>query len=295
MLAFVFPASVYLCSKHGLVDKRWTFDLQESVTPQYDIVPRRSPVQRYLAPRLEKLEKDTLHKAGGVVFTAQTNRQTYISRGLVLEETTAHIPYFYDASVFENNEETVSEDFEICYFGTFDWRGSRSPEVFLKSLAKFLHQYPDARPKTRFVFYGMWLPEHDSIISELGLETVVDIKSSISYQAYLKRVCVAQVLLLVVSAEHNLFMPSKIVDYFGSKRPILAFVPRDSEMRNVLEDAGMADQAVDENDIESGAKAIASLWIRFNRKGTHDGETNTHKWSSEVQLPKYVNEVTTTN
>jgi hypothetical protein len=83
-------------------------------------------------------------------------------------------------------------------------------------------------------------------------------------------------------------MPSKIVDYFGARRPILAFVPRESEMRHVLEQAGMSDFACDEFDVEAGAKALERLWELYQAGQLNCDSEKTGFWSSEVQIPKYV-------
>lgn len=288
VLAFVFPPSVLLSGSYGgLVGPRWTFDFQESVTPQFRRRGRRSPLQQALLGRLERLERKTLHLAGRVVFTAESNRQAYLAAGLVPAATTAHVPYFYDAAAFRGPGE-VTADFEIAYFGNFDLRGDRNPETFLRSLARFLEREPGARAVTRFRFHGNWIPEHDRHLDELDLRDVASIQPMVGYDDYVAGLKRSPVLLLVVAAEHNLFMPSKIVDYFGARRPILAFVPRDSEMRRVLEAAGMAEFASDERDVASGAAAIGRLW-RLHREGRLAevaGETGF--WSSEHQVPRYV-------
>lgn len=289
VLCFVFPPSVYLAAnKKGLVDHTWVFDLQESVSPQYALAPRRSPLQKRRQPELRELEKRALGQAGKVVYTAATNRQAYIDQGLVDEQKTEHIPYFYDAKVFDLSKQDIPDLFDICYFGTFDWTGSRSPKTFLTSLAGFLENHPDARSHTRFSFYGTWLAEHDGLIKDLGLEDVVNIRSAVPYEKYLELVMNAPVLLLVIAAEHNLFMPSKIVDYFGAARPILAYVPRMSEMRSVLEEAGMAEQAMDENDVAGGVQALETLWTAYSTGTLARADANAGYWSSRVQVPRYI-------
>ncbi len=288
VLAFVFPPSMYLAARMGAVDGSWVFDLQESVSPQYEIAPRRSPLQRWRQPALVELERKALHAAGAVVYTAATNREVYRSKGLVSVESSEHVPYFYDDEVFGQAGVDVEPLFEITYFGTFDWRGSRSPKVFLGSLARFLDQHPEAREKTRFVFYGTWLQEHDGLIEDYQLGDVVDIRDAVPYAEYLDKVRRSPVFLLVVAAEHNLFMPSKIVDYFGAGRPILAYVPRDSEMRRVLDKAGMAEQAMDEDDVEAGALALASLWRRYEEGSLDELASDVGYWSSGVQIPRYL-------
>jgi glycosyltransferase involved in cell wall biosynthesis len=291
-LAFVLPASVLLSGRQpGLVGRHWVFDYQESVTPQYQRHLRRSPLQRLLLPRLARLERETLQQAGHVVFTADTNRQAYVEQALVSENATVHIPYFFDAEVFARPGPVVLDKFAITYFGTFDWRGARSPETFLRALSKFLARHPEARRRTQFIFYGNWLAEHNRWVSELNLTDVVSIHPGVGYEAYLEKVKQSPVLLLVVSSAHNLFMPSKIVDYFGARRPILAFVPRDSEMRQVLEAAGMADFASDEFDVAAGVAALERLWSRYQSGALAVSADKTGFWSSAVQLPNYVDMV----
>jgi glycosyltransferase involved in cell wall biosynthesis len=249
---------------------------------------RRSPLQRLLLPRLARLERETLQQAGHVVFTADTNRQAYVEQALVSENATVHIPYFFDAEVFARPGPVVWDKFAITYFGTFDWRGARSPETFLRALARFLARHPEARRRTQFIFYGTWLAEHNRWVSELNLTDVVSIHPGVGYEAYLEKVKQSPVLLLVVSSAHNLFMPSKIVDYFGARRPILAFVPRDSEMRQVLEAAGMADFASDEFDVAAGVAALERLWSHYQSGALAVTADKTGFWSSAVQLPNYV-------
>ncbi len=296
VLTFILPASLLLTARRPeFQGARLTFDFQESVTPQYRLQQRRSPLQKLLLPRLAQLERDALHYAGHVVFTADTNRRAYVDQGLVPENVTAHIPYFYDAEVFRQPANRLAEGLEIAYFGTFDWRGARSPETFLRALARFLGKHPEARPHTRFRFYGAWLPEHNAFLDELKLRDVAAIHPPISYAAYLEKLKQSPVLLLVVASAHNLFMPSKIVDYFGARRPIMAFVPRDSEMRHVLDQAGMSEFTCGEHDQEGGVVALETLWRRYQNGTLSVSAEKTRFWSSEVQIPRYVSLLTGTS
>ena len=292
IVAFVHPPSLLLSGSYrGLVDWRWVFDFQESVSPQYKIQPRTSPVQRWLTPRLERLERRTLRQAGRVVFTAESNLRAYLEAGLVEKNIARHIPYFYESGDFD---ETVPDNgmFEIGYFGNFDLGGERSPEAFLRSLGGFLAKHPQARSRTRFVFHGTWRSMHDRHVHDNGLSDVVHINRGISYSEYLRKIRGCPVLLLVVAAAHNLFMPSKIVDYFGARRPILAFVPRKSEMRDVLVAAGMERFVCDENSVEDGVRALEALWIAFQNKSLTVNAELTTRWSFESQMPRYLDVLT---
>ena len=138
------------------------------------------------------------------------------------------------------------------------------------------------------MFHGNWLPEHNRLIEELGLRDVVSIQASIRYEQYLEKLKRSPVLLLVVAPEHNLFMPSKIVDYFGARRPILAFVPRESEMRRVLEDVGMGESVLDPGDEVGGAAALEQLWQRHKTGKLTCDTSKTSLWSSENLIPRYI-------
>ena len=293
VLVFILPASLLLLGRVvGRVGRHWVFDYQESVTPHWRQHPRRSPLNRLGFPYLTRLERRTLSQAGKVVFTAATNRQAYLDAGLVGTTPTEHVPYFYDDAAFRDAGEKLSDRFQIAYFGTFDWRGARSPETFLRSLARFLELHPAARPSTSFVFYGRWLPEHSRFLDELKLQDVASLHPPVPYEQYLAKLKESPVLLLVVAAQHNLFMPSKIVDYFGVRRPILAFVPPGSEMRQVLEAAGMAEFTSAEFDVTAGAAALRRLWERYQAGQLATATGNTRFWSATEQIPRYVELVT---
>ena len=290
VLAFVFPASMFLAGKYeGLVDESWTFDLQESVTPQAKIVMRKSPLYQWRLPRLEALEKQSMSKAGKVIFTANTNCNTYIDAGIIEQSKTLHIPHFYDESYFRKIEETkLLSGFNIAYYGTFDWSGSRSPETFFNSFRKFLDANPEAQIEAKFVFYGTWLSEHNQLIEDLELADNVQINKAVSYEEYMKKLPNSNALLLLVSSEHNLFMPSKIVDYFGAQRPILAYVPVGSEMEQVLKDAEMENYSISERDIDGGAEAIKLLWNAYQRGELAVKANKVKEWSFGSVMPKYI-------
>jgi glycosyltransferase involved in cell wall biosynthesis len=237
--------------------------------------------------RLRRLEQKTLHQAGKVVFTANSNRQTYIEAGLVPRLNTEHVPYFYDEEAFHLTG-AVGPLFEIGYYGNFDLTGSRNPRTFLASLAGFLKRHPEARGQTRFQFHGAWLDSHDALLDQLALRDVCRISKAVPYQDYLEKLKQSPVLLLVIAEAHNFFMPSKIVDYFGARRPILAFVPPKSEMHDVLVEAGMEDYLCGDTDVEEGILALEGLWKAYGFQSLQVDSSRTSKWSSSTQVSRYI-------
>ncbi|MCS7090550.1 MAG: hypothetical protein RMN51_11365 [Verrucomicrobiota bacterium] len=288
-VAYILPASWLLAGRMGsVVNRSWVFDYQEPVTPQQLRLKRRSPLQRLWRKRLQNLERATLHQAGRILFTSETNRQAYVRLGLAPAERTVHVPYFYDASVFERPAPEPAPGFEVVYFGTFDWRGARSPETFLCALAEFLRVHPEARAQTRFRLHGQWPALWDARVRELALADVFIRGRMLDYEEYLEEVRRSPILLLVVSPAHDLYMPSKIVDYLGARRPILGMVPSGSEMHALLVKAGFGRYCADPGDIAGTRSLLEQLWEAY-RWGTLQAPPGDRSfWSSETQLPFYL-------
>jgi len=293
-LAFVLPASLLLAGgAGGSADRTWVFDYQEPVSPQQMRMRRRSPLQRLWRGRLARLERGTLHRIGRVLFTAESNRRAYVELGFVPAPRTAHVPYFYDATFFDRPAPPPHGGFEIVYFGTFDWRGARSPGTFLRAFAEFLQRHPEARSVARFRFHGQWPSPCEEQVRALGLADVVVRGPVWDHDRYLEEVRRSPVLLLVVSPQHDLYMPSKIVDYLGARRPVLALVPPGSEMHGVLQRAGYDRDCCDPFDVPGTLAALERLWADYRAGSLRPPAGDTRFWSSDVQLPIYLRHVQT--
>jgi glycosyltransferase involved in cell wall biosynthesis len=237
-------------------------------------------------PLLRPLQRYVLRKAGVVLFTAESTRKEYLECGLVDEQKAVHIPLFYDDSIYKNIL-TPKDRFIIGYTGQFGaHKGVRSPDVFFEALSLFLTRNPEARKATRFVFHGPWNPIHTPLIRHYTLEDVVEINDPVPYASYLELLEEAVVLLLVASSDQNLFVPGKMLDYFAAKRPILAFVPEDSETRFILKEAGMDDYAADEYDAEGGVRCLERLWKGWASGRILCGNSRAEQWSYSFQMPR---------
>lgn len=294
IIAFVLPPSIPVTAmQSGLSNANWIFDYQESVTPFYQQHPSRSPLKRFRRQQLARNEASALKSSGKVIFTSNTNRKAYVDNRLVEAVKTIHIPYFYQQEDFPENPAPLDQkSFRIAYFGNFDAHGHRNPKVLLKALAIFLKQHPEAIPSTKFVFYGTWRREHNLLINDFPFKQVIACHPPCPYSEYLALLQQQTALLLVVAPEHNLFMPSKVVDYFGAQRPILGFAPRDSEMWHCLESADMGEWLVAYNDADAGAAAIERLWQAHQANTLEVDTRKLQHWSSETQIPRILQAVT---
>lgn len=285
VLVCVMPISMLIFSLFKGISSRWIFDYSESYLPQM-VVRRKSPLIHLLYPLLMKLQRWVLHRAGAVLFTSESTRRGYLEAGLVEKEKAVHIPLFYDGAAYKNAP-APPDQFVIGYMGKFgDHKGVRSPDVFFNALSLFLERVPLAREKIRFVFHGRWNAMHTPLIHQYELEDVVEINASVPPGRYMELLGESTVLLLVASPEQNLLIPSKMLDYFGARRPILAFVPIESETFSMLEEAGMAAFASEENDAETGARCLERMWVEWSSRQLSCEKSKVGRWAVDFQMPR---------
>jgi len=274
------------------VKASWVIDYQDSVSAQFKRYPRKSPIHRVLTPVLAKIEKVALSRVDRAMFTSESNRQAYISDGLVAPEKTGFIPQFFEESLYDRSLRWDGESFNIIYAGNFDRTGRRTPEVFLKALGGFLKKHSEAIGKVRFDFYGRWWPEHGQFVEALELQDIVKIHPAVPYEEYLKVLQTSAMLLLVTSPVHNLFIPGKLTDYLGACRPILAFTPLDSETRRILCSANVKSYICSDEDVSEGVQMIEQLWADYCERNLSSSTLNdVAEWSSDVLGGRFVKNV----
>jgi hypothetical protein len=104
-------------------------------------------------------------------------------------------------------------------------------------------------------------PEHADFICREGLAGVVSVRETIPYLESLAAMKLADALLLLdaplTNKKQSVFLPSKLVDYLGSGRPILGITPPAGASARVLRETG--NQVCDIADEESICRAITAL------------------------------------
>ncbi len=287
ILVSILPTSMMILAWINRVDSRWVFDFQETASPSR-LGNRRSPVYRRLIPLYTGLQRAVLKKTDHVIFASESYIEDYVTHDLVEKEKVVHVPFFYD-NLSIRRARAAADKFVISYFGGFSKRdGGRSPEVFLRALGRFLERNPSARKLTEFRFYGSWIKEHSKHVSQVGVQDVMSINSAVPFDRYVELLSDSVVLLLVTCKTDNLFVPSKMLDYFGAQRPILGFVPSDSETYRILEKAKMEQYVSAEPDVEGGARSLEKLWHLWGEGRSACSFKHVEQWSASVQVPRVV-------
>jgi len=286
IIVFIMPISSMYIPYSKKVDTRWFFDFSESFLPESTNV-RNSPIFRLMKPFLIPFQKQILSKAGGVIFNARSTMKAYEKRGVLKRNASMHIPNFYDPSEFKQGVKQKNK-FIIEYTGQFGDSSGRDPLTFFQALNIFLTKQPEAKHSTLFSFHGTWDSNHTHLIRKYDLQDNVVIKPAVSHKKYITLLQEASVLLLITSESKKMYVPGKIYDYLGARRPILAFIPELSETNDILSEAKQERYVCTENDPEKGARYLRDLWEKWQNGNCYIASTNQKKWSTSMQLSRYV-------
>jgi glycosyltransferase involved in cell wall biosynthesis len=123
--------------------------------------------------------------------------------------------------------------FEVMYFGHL--RPSKNALLFLDGFRRFLDAERLAPGEARLTTLGERTPEDNQRISELRLAPYTRSEPWIPWTESRVRLGRADLLLDLMSAEHQLQISGKLYDYFATGRPILSVTPNDETGRILAE------------------------------------------------------------
>ncbi len=167
------------------------------------------------------------------------------------------IPEWYGGNADQAPSATLGK-VRVVHTGHF--YGPRTPLPLFRALAR-LQREGDLSGRIEFILYGNMASEHADSIRREGLEGVVTVRDTIPYRESLAVMKTADALLLVdaplATMNESVFLPSKLVDYLGSGRPILGITPLVGASARVLRETG--NRVCEIADEEAVCRAITAL------------------------------------
>lgn len=207
------------------------------------------------------LEKKVIKNANALNFT------TNLTRMMVMKKypedwinKTYVTPHSYDLSLYDSNNKKNDDKFKIAYFGNF--YGPRNPMNFLHALEEIYNRDNNFFQNIFFEFIGKWVGNENWNIGDLNLpRDLVIYEKPVSYLESLKRMLNADMLLILDAPfDISVFFPSKLVDYIGAQKPILAITPEGSCADIVREVGGLVYSPDTIESVQNGIiSAISSL------------------------------------
>lgn len=156
--------------------------------------------------------------------------------------------------------------FTLCHAGHLD--RMRSPDTFLEGLARFIGDDPE-RKQVRFVNIGLDNAALRERAEQFGVGGNLQITGSLSYLETLARLRSSSVLVVIEApCSEGIFLPSKLVDYLQTGRPVLAVSPRVGTLSDLMARQGMAVDCLSAQAVAQTIEKCYQAW----RQGTLDTE-----------------------
>ena len=218
-----------------------------------------NPYARETSPQIVKhhrqLEERVLTAADLVLFTSpEMERQALHKFEGILRNKTGVLPHGYVPDWYGLVEPTPPPPGPLRILHTGHFYGPRSPAPLLRALSRLADRH-DLKRRALFSFYGSFPPQEQAWVREAGLERCIRIHEPIPYLESLSLMKGSDALLLVDAplrdARESVFLPSKLVDYLGAGKPLLAITPSEGASARVVKEVGGAICDVDERAVES--------------------------------------------
>lgn len=210
-----------------------------------------------------KLEQQVIRQADRLFFTSPEILELVMAKyPAPLKKKCGVLPHCFIPEWYDKippQPATATAKVRVLHTGHF--YGPRTPLPLFRALARLQREEGDLSGRIEFVMHGNMLPEHADFIGREGLAGVVSVEGTIPYLQSLSVMKRADALLLIDAPlkdlNESVFLPSKLVDYLGSGRPILGITPVAGASARVLRDTG--NQVCDIADETSICRSIMAL------------------------------------
>jgi glycosyltransferase involved in cell wall biosynthesis len=175
------------------------------------------------------LERSVIKNADAVNFTTNSARMLVMKKYPASWINKTYItPHSFDETLYPKNRITNRGKVLVNYLGNF--YGPRNPINFIKALEIIYEEEPNFFNDVIFRFVGRWIGNENWEIERNKLPVgLIEVSPPISYLKSLAEMKRSDILLILDAPfSTSVFFPSKLVDYIGSGKPILAFTPNGS-------------------------------------------------------------------
>lgn len=259
------PNTVHLvaCWLKRLSGKKWVADFRDPWF-KYLAPKRRSAVPRKID---EALSRGVVKHADYLVWVCEGVRKEMArTTGENLPEKETIITNGYDRSDFENLPAKRDSKFTVTYVGSLFVRYDLT--AFIQALAVLVQEHKNFQQDFRLVFCGVV----DEGVKEKLLAS--NFGSNIDFLGYqdhrttlTKMVSSALLLLYIIDSFEGKNIPtSKLFEYLGAQRPILALAPRDSDAARILSKT-RAGSIVPPNDSGRIQAAVLEWYQEWQKNG----------------------------
>ena len=180
------------------------------------------------------LESLVLHSADAIINVTESLHKQYMERYPDIPPNRfylIHNGYDPDDLAAISQPAKAAGKVRIGYFGTV-YIG-RDPSVLFRAARWALDHGRIAPGTLEFVFFGRTRIEVSKLAASIGVEDIVISKDNVPYTQALQEMAACDVLLVLGSRETDVFLPAKIFEYIGLRKPVIV-VSDEGELTNFL-------------------------------------------------------------
>jgi hypothetical protein len=209
---------------------------------------------------IEGLERNVFEKADALLFTSsETVELAMEGYGEEIKKKASVLSHAFVPDWYRSlGKARGNGGGRITMLHTGHFYRKRSPMPLFAAL-KELEEAADISSLLEVVCVGQMPSECRQWIAENGLGHLITLEEPVPYLDSLKRITDADWLFFVdaPSDKPSVFLPSKLVDYLGSGKPIIGITPKEGASARVLRETGNV--ACDLNDRESIKEMILRI------------------------------------
>ncbi len=191
-----------------------------------------------------ELESSVVQAADLVLFTCEEMRRFAMQeQPAISEERSGVLAHAFVQDWYEPPTAPVNavagQAVRVLHTGSF--YGPRTPLPLIESLER-IGGRSRLEGRLRIEHYGAMDDVHRDLIRAKGLEGVISLHGFVPYLQTLSMMAQSDALLLVdaplQSASESVFLPSKLIDYLGARKPVIAVTPSSGATARVTREIG---------------------------------------------------------
>ena len=215
-------------------------------------------VDQSIMDKWREQEKAVIANADAVIFTSPRTVDLVMRKYPdEWRDRVSVIPHCFDPSLCEKAKKDAPRS-ELTMLHTGDFYGQRDPGGLLQALNELCHD-PQVAAKLRVVLIGDIPPSFAAIADAPIRAGVLSCEPKQPYSEVMRRTEDADVLLLVEApADESVFLPSKLIEYIGFRKPVLALTPTNGTSADLLR--RLDQPVVPPNDPTAIASAIKKMF-----------------------------------
>ena len=241
-----------LNEKYGIP---WAADLRDlwNLNPYIN----HNPIRRHFEKRLEM---KTFKNASALTTTTELAKKTL--QGIHPDKKIVSVVSGFDPEDFKITKQTVeSENLTLMYAGSL-YSGKRDPSILFDAISQLISENKIDNEKIIVDFYGD-TGNLEELSEKYNIKNNVNIHGRITYPEVLQHQMNADVLLLIswMDESEKIFIPGKIYDCIGCRKPILSIGYKAGSLKELIEKTNIGYHI---SSVEECKKAVYDYYTKYN-------------------------------